>query len=450
MGKCFSCGNPTGGTEYFFTCPTCENVKETHKIREEIFENVERLADIQERGFNRLAETNENGFEDVVSELETLSGIAEWGFSEVIWEQKKQASILEDIDKTLKTPIETQANELRIMAEKLRSRGSFDESETRFIKSIELNPLDYRVYMGLAFLYLKRNNFIEARTMFEKSLPHGNKELKSDSYRLIGRTYFCEENYNNAANALKKAVELFPQNPYNHYDYAQYTALIGNTETSLKSLETAIINKPLIYNLSLNERNFSLIKNEVQHLLDEIFAAAELFAKNKLLESKRRIKLAKATLSKAENLNYKSNNGEEDYNRALNFLHMAENSISMNNYQSMLDTIEFLSSACDWSNKAINNAKGMIEQAEAEEARIIAEEEARIVAKKQRLANVFSKIGNVCFLLCFILVVIFYLPLILGNPPQEARETIIILIILVFSLIIGIISKIAQGFFKPR
>lgn len=61
------------------------------------------------------------------------------------------------------------------MAEELRSRGVVDRSEEFFFKSLETNPLDYRVYVGLAEVYLQKDAFDEAKAYLEESLPHAPK-----------------------------------------------------------------------------------------------------------------------------------------------------------------------------------------------------------------------------------------------------------------------------------
>jgi hypothetical protein len=102
---------------------------------------------------NRLREVQQQGFEELSNSLSEVASVIEWGFTETVWQLQQQNEILRSIDHTLKTPNETQDNELRIMAEKLRKRGVFKKSEELFLKALDMNPLDYRIYTGLAFTY---------------------------------------------------------------------------------------------------------------------------------------------------------------------------------------------------------------------------------------------------------------------------------------------------------
>lgn len=351
MARCWSCGAEIRGglhPRYWFTCPNCAQVEELQSLRREASSNLAELARIQEHGFQTLS--------DRLSEVAT---IIEWGFEEVKWELQQQTDVLRSIDHTLRTPSETRANEWRRMAEELRKRGVLGQSEEFFLKALKVNPLDYRIYIGLAESYLRLEKFDRAKALLEKSLPHApveteeeiaeeeemNGELleeihgepkvvfvcrecgntspvwkgrcpicekwntfvekreapelpqkfdyKSYSYRLIGRVYFCEENYHQAASVLQKSVELSPGYWEGHYDYAQYCALAGKKQDSLTSLQKAIVGNPFYFYLAAKEKNFTPLRGQVDNLLRE--------QNNQILrEAKEGISLARRELRKAE------------------------------------------------------------------------------------------------------------------------------------------------------
>ena len=273
MGRCWTCGSVLAKGVYSFTCPFCSAVIEQRKIRE-LLEPSGSLYEAVKTGLSQLA-----------SEIELISSIFEWGFIEIAWMLDQMTEILRSIDKTLKTPSQTQANEWRQIAEELRRRGLLEESETFFLKSLEANPLDYRTYIGLGKTYLQMGMGEKAREYWQKSLPHAPKgkiDYKSYSYRLIGRLDFCENNPQQAAMTLKKAIDLSPHYYLAHYDYAQYCALIGDKEECLKSLRIAIIEEPLPFELVENERNFLPLKDEVNDLLEDIKSDQKLLLRRKL------------------------------------------------------------------------------------------------------------------------------------------------------------------------
>ena len=181
MGECMSCGRPVGGLNYHFTCPDCEGVSVMKDIRggmkgqeaamEMIASGLGQVADKVSDGFSQVADR----LSDISDDLSTLAGIVQGGFEELGWELQQQTQILVSIDDTLKSPSQTQAREWRQMAEQLRKRGCFDEAEERFLKSLHTNPLDFRTYLGLAFNYLRKNDFDKAEDILTRSIPHAPK-----------------------------------------------------------------------------------------------------------------------------------------------------------------------------------------------------------------------------------------------------------------------------------
>ncbi|MGB3206816.1 MAG: tetratricopeptide repeat protein [Crinalium sp.] len=218
MAQCFTCNSYVEGYQY--TCTHCENLSELKKLRQtfessegQLYKNLNQIEGSIQGGFDEIKDIFSEGasqisqsISEVSDKLSIISSAIEWGFQELSWQLQQQTSILLSINHTLRTPSETQANEWREMAEKLRKRGVLDESEEFYLKALDRNRLDYRIYVGLAETYLQSNKFDQAKEILEKSIPHAPKEgefdYKSYSYRLIGHIYACKEEYNSAALVL--------------------------------------------------------------------------------------------------------------------------------------------------------------------------------------------------------------------------------------------------------
>jgi len=357
MAKCWTCGTPVSGWNY--TCSSCKGLTELEVLREEIesyqgdiYSRLDHIADVQESGLSALVDACSKGLSEIAS-------VIEWSFEEISWQLQQQTDVLRSIDQTLKTPSETQANEWRKMAEELRRRGVLDESEEFYLKALELNRLDYRIYVGLAETYLKINKFDKAKTLLERSLPHAppkpqidqfyksikiggeehfvhvkgvkraltndifqvleeadEKDIKwlspeeykalktrlidyrSYSYRLIGHIYACEEKYDQAAAALYSSIELSPGYALGHYDFAQYCALLAKKEQCTDSLQKAILLKPLYWYLTQKERNFDPVRGKVEELLSNIAKEASLKAKDSIAKSDIILKKAHESVSR--------------------------------------------------------------------------------------------------------------------------------------------------------
>lgn len=282
--KCWSCGSDlAGGSLHYFTCPLCSAVEEQKKIRETL--ESSRAQSLYE------AIQISAGLSEITQGLSEIASILEWGFEEIEWKFDQIRGILGSIDKTLKTPSAIQSNEWRQIAEELRERKVLDESEKFFLKSLETNPLDYRTYIGLGKTYLQMGEFGKARTYWEKSLLHAPKkeiDYKSYSYRLIGRTYFCEENYPQATSMLKTSIELSPNYYLGHYDYAQYCALMGNKENCLSSLKIVIEKGTVPLEIVGRERNFHPLRKEIENLINSTNLREEMLLRSFILEKQPR------------------------------------------------------------------------------------------------------------------------------------------------------------------
>lgn len=306
MASCWTCGTYVSG--YHYTCSACESLAELKSLRKgvqnlaergeshtkEISERISDIAEVQQKGFMALKETLSAGLSEIASAIE-------WGFGEIGWQIQQQTNILQSIDQTLKTPGETQANEWRKMAEELRRRGVLHESEDFYLKALDLNRLDYRIYVGLAETYLQGNQFDKAKTVLERSLPHAPKreiDYKSYSFRLIGHIYACEEDYSHAVSILHSSVELSPHYVEGNYDYAQYCARVRNLEQCTLSLQKAILAKPIYWYLAQQERNFDPCRSEIRELLSSVSRAASHRAENAISKAESALKEADKLASK--------------------------------------------------------------------------------------------------------------------------------------------------------
>ena len=332
MARCWSCGSQlSGGARHLITCPACSQVEELKELRKATPNSLGDLARVQELGFQRLSES-----------LTEIASVIEWGFSEISWQLHEQTTVLRDIAHTLKTPTETQAEELRQMAEELRRRSVYEESKKRFLKALDLNPLDYRTYIGLTHTYLQMGDFDEAKVVLEKSLPHAPREevaegmtprimtfgkvweygvfsdgtrppipssddnptvsfdYKGYSYRLIGRICYCQEDYSGAVEALRNSIELSPDYYDGHYDYAQYCALVGDKKQCIPSLAMAVKGRPLYFYLAEKEKNFEPLRPDVKRYLDEWKQSVSEFTRQVISQSGQFLSRFGRTLSKAE------------------------------------------------------------------------------------------------------------------------------------------------------
>jgi len=303
MAKCFTCGwhiddsanrytsqSLSGLFPSLYTCTHCENLKAMQDVRKmaqaqavslgAMSSQLDTLTAIERQGFEQLSGDMKSGFNQVNAGIDRvnenigqLNSVIRWGLEDLGWKIVQQTDVMKSIDETLKTPRQTEANELRQMAEHAFAIGVMDDSTTYFLESLAKSTLDYRTYIGLAHAYLAQGKFDEAKMYLERSLPHApNKEIdyRSYSYRLIGRIHFAREENPNAVMVLKQAVALSPDYPDALYDYAQYTALVENADESVVHLKKAISIQPYLWIAAQTEPIFSNIRTQVDAALEGI------------------------------------------------------------------------------------------------------------------------------------------------------------------------------------
>ena len=369
MSNCWSCGKSIpGGLSHIFTCPDCAQVKELKGIRES---NIS--------GFNELARIQERGFEQLGDGLAEISSALEWGFEEISWRLHEQTTVLKSIDHTLKTPRQTEAKELREMAEQLRNREDLIKSEEFFLQALEFNPLDYRTYIGLHFTYLKLNKLEDAKHFLEKSLQHAPKgslkkmptktypfrrgilsdgapyegeserqlDYRSYSYRLIGRIHYCKEEYPEAIEALNNSVQLSSHYYEGQYDLAQYCALLKDKEVCTSSLRKAILGRPLYFYLAQKEKNFESLSRDVDILLLNLKTEAHSRAANAISKTEITFKDAKQSISSASEALLRSSEkatleSPAIYKKGRSQLRFEKDKIQSGDYRTLLESMPLI------------------------------------------------------------------------------------------------------------
>lgn len=313
MAKCWTCGTEVGSPAY--TCDSCESSSALAALRRRAAENTEsdvagELERLQEEGAHELRDAMRSlsRVSSVMPEWRSVmtrmledrgvTGLAtaiRWGFGELTWRAHQASDVLTDIDHSLRTPSATQADEWRRMAEELRRRGVLDESEEFYLKALELNRLDYRLYVGLAETYIRDSRFDQAKEMLERSLAHAPRDdidYRSHSYRLLGHIHECEGELDRACEVLSEAVEMSPGYVEARYDFAQYAAQASLADEALASLREVLLARPSYWYLANVEPNFDPLRADVDDLLDDLRVEARSAASESVARAEEAIREA--------------------------------------------------------------------------------------------------------------------------------------------------------------
>ena len=93
----------------------------------------------------------------------------------------------------------------------------------------------------------------------------------NDIYYLLGNSYERMENYENAAECYKKAIDIKPDNSAYYRDYAIAMAYTGNMEEAEKALETAREN-------GLDSIDIDYVEGEISYNNGDYSGAKDIFA----------------------------------------------------------------------------------------------------------------------------------------------------------------------------
>ena len=152
-----------------------------------------------------------------------LEEFFQFSHAEQMWIHEKQLEVLIGIRYALENPRVTRANELYNMAAKALKREMIRESLKLLKQAIELNPLDYRVYMTMGYIYLMTDNLIEAANRFELAFKnvHENK-YKSFSLLQMAKVRYLMNDIRGAVNLAENAVKFSPDDAEARYQYVVY------------------------------------------------------------------------------------------------------------------------------------------------------------------------------------------------------------------------------------
>lgn len=125
--------------------------------------------------------------------------------------------------------------------------------------------------------------------LLEKSLPHAPKDeldYRSYSYRLIGHIYECKEDYSEARKVLDQSLDLSPRYADGLYDSPQIQRILRvSTRASAESLERAIREKPLCWNLAQKDAAFDSAQPTIT-LLASIYSRSKQECEQDIAQSR--------------------------------------------------------------------------------------------------------------------------------------------------------------------
>lgn len=252
MPFCWTCSSETASPT--FDCIECQKLS----VLTDVEHNLEQLSrgETLQMGVSALQLHALDQLKSEVSQgLSKIVSAIHWSTDQIRWAIEEQSELLRSIDHTLQTPSQTQGNEWRMIADELAKRNVLEDAVAHYHKSLQANPLDVRAYIGLGRTLIKQSRLRDAFEILENGLPHvpasnaGSQGANCRSYveRLLGHIEFCCDNVDSAQQRLAKAVAASMRDADAQYEYAQYSAVLGDNETVRAALKQAIGLKPFFW-----------------------------------------------------------------------------------------------------------------------------------------------------------------------------------------------------------
>lgn len=300
---CWTCGSPCVGFTY--KCSQCAQLLVTRQLDEHVTlvggqvdsqlkvlareakSANEELGDVSD-GLGQLRQFAMAGTLVEVAQLNVLRELSQtlpkaiarveqavrWSCQQLIWHLKQQTDVIRSIDETLKTPVQTRANEWRVMADKLRERGALKEAVEFYEKSLAESPLDYRTYVGHAEVLIQLDQGDKALAILTQSLPHAPRnaegeiaDWRSHSLRTIAHIHHCQGSHDRELLCLRQAVTLSPQYQSARYEMAVAAAECQQLQVACETLDELVHQSDLYFEMARRQATFLLHRDEIIPIL---------------------------------------------------------------------------------------------------------------------------------------------------------------------------------------
>lgn len=175
--------------------------------------------------FERASDRISQSFDELSNAISELTEVFEYNHAEMMWQMERQLEVLTGIHDMVKNRRATEANELLKMGIESLKRDMIPESINLLEEAVELNPLDYRIYLTMGHAYLRMDDLKNALNSFEYSLKNARTNFyKSYSLLLISRVFYCLGDIIKAIENAKLATEKSPNYGESYYQFALYVA----------------------------------------------------------------------------------------------------------------------------------------------------------------------------------------------------------------------------------
>jgi CHAT domain-containing protein/Tfp pilus assembly protein PilF len=134
-------------------------------------------------------------------------------------------------------------NEQYLAALKLIGQAKYDEALESLKEIIKRDLTFSKAYRKIVWIYIYKNKLASAKDFFEKLIQEN--KANPGAYYGLGLYYKEKEEFNQAVENYKKAIELFTESPYFYSAFIDASSRLNQLETAEKYITNIIKNEPI-------------------------------------------------------------------------------------------------------------------------------------------------------------------------------------------------------------
>ncbi len=229
----------------------------------------------------------ELGVEKLVGGIGQLNADFNLLMGDLIWKFEMCQETLNNILQEIRlAEFEREARAYRSRAERAYINGWYEEALSDFLEAEKRNYPDYSVHRSIASIYLYHLiDLSRALEYFGKAAKYArpsDHRQSAEAQFFTGMVCAIRQELEAAFRHLQEAVELDPELFEAYYQQACLAVRLGNPETAIASLKSAIKGDARYYERARVDLSFDAVRPQVQALLEQLM----LPVKEKIVEVK--------------------------------------------------------------------------------------------------------------------------------------------------------------------
>lgn len=242
----------------------------TAELQKEFTYQSQRFAQQMADSSADMVDAVERSAEGIAASIQQMSDYLGGGLCEIRWLVERLSLVSVEILRVLLESLDNKSRQLLEQGIKWYERIEPELAKKCFLKALEANKTNYFAYQYLGFIAVDQNDADQAIRNFDLAQKIAETDYhKSIALSHLARSCQAKGDLNKAADTAKQATEANPHAAKFWYEWAGYSARLGNKE-SLLALKEAIERDWTYFTIVAIDNDFDLVREDVNQLLSEL------------------------------------------------------------------------------------------------------------------------------------------------------------------------------------